>query len=115
MGLVRQHLLRTNHLVAELLHHQMMDGEVVKSILMSSAHEEVRQLLDECMIITDLLTYGQSSRKFRNEDGESYGYTSRTHLIRMMRRLKAAWNDEVEVKIDCVEPHRIEVTFTVIG
>ncbi|MFA5413844.1 MAG: hypothetical protein WC348_04930 [Patescibacteria group bacterium] len=67
-------------------------------------------------IISNLIQFGRSSRKYRRDEGEgrTYGYTDLEEFGRRFKQLQAAWSSVVRIKIIWEDDYRFEIFFTAL-
>lgn len=72
--------------------------------------------LDEAggKIIENLLEYGIASRKYRRNEGSSYGYEDLNEFEKRFEELRIAWKGVVGIDISWDGDYRFEITFTAI-
>ncbi len=83
------------------------------ALLLEKAPKELREWVDEEMVLTILLKYGKCSTdiKFRNQ----YNFKNEDDARQKMKTLGRAWKDVVLIKLDRqAEPGRIGVQFTAV-
>lgn len=89
------------------------EAEELKEILISSVPENLKEWLNEDLIISNLFEYGKSSRKLYFGRGD-YGFRGENDIRKKMKELSENWKDVVLIKIKKSEPHRIEVKLNVV-
>ncbi len=81
------------------LHSDLLHFKSFEYRLKELAPKEVHELLEETNLISYIFAYGKWDGHFHDDEGEQYGYRNRRHLLSLLRQLKQAWKDVVEVKI----------------
>lgn len=81
--------------------------------LISSAPENLREWLNDDLIISNLFEYGKSSRKLYFSD-DHYGFTGENDIRKKLKELSKSWKNIVSIKIETSEAYRIEIKFNIV-